>query len=141
VIALMKALDVPLTLIEFQRLRYAGTIPEEIGPEDEADTPDEVLICDFCSGGPVTARYRAEDFIVAHMPTFIHGFLGDSAACPLCEKIIDTANWDDLLAHAVTSFYEVNPECADLPVEFVRDHLREMYVTLRSKEFKKVGLL
>jgi len=119
-IALMKFYNVPLTLENFNRLRYAGVVPELIGPEDEADTPEEVLICDFCPGTPVAARYR------------------DWAACPECERIIDAGDWDALLERSVAGFFEKYEECDGLlsPV-FVREHLHALYKDLRRNGFEK----
>ena len=136
-IALLRFYGIPLTLENFNELRYAGTDLESC-PEDEVDTPDEVLICDFCSGTPVVSRYHAQDFIIASDPSFIHCSVGDWGACSFCERLIDAANWETLLTHAVVSFYEHHPETDGvLPVEFVREHLRAMYEQLRQNGFQK----
>jgi hypothetical protein len=135
-IELMKAMGEPLTLENFQRLRYMGEVPKEIGAEDEADTPEEFLVCDFCSGGPVVSRYHANGFVSASLPLWVHGSVDDWSSCPCCTPMIDSANRDGLLAHSVVSFFEANPECS-LPVEFVRQHLIEMYEKMRASGFRK----
>jgi len=96
------------------------------------------VLCDFCSSPKTMTRYRAQDFIV-DMPGPVQESVGDWAACELCTKMIDTANWDALLDHAVASLYEANPEMQDeMPPEFVRANLSQMYSQLRRANFHKV---
>jgi hypothetical protein len=97
-------------------------------------------ICDFCSGTPVVARYRAEDFIVFANDIAISESVGDWAACAACEALVDAQRWDDLITRAVEQFFVVHPDMKDMPMEFVRDFLTQTYARLRESRITKVPL-
>jgi hypothetical protein len=100
-------------------------------------------ICDFCNSEEVVARYHANDFVVEG-PLSQHitqESIGDWAACPVCSKLVDAGDWNELLKHAVASFYAANPEVfGQIPVGVVFTNLMQTYSQLRDSDFHKVEL-
>lgn len=105
-----------------------------------------MILCDFCSGRPVTARYNADDFhadtISAYAAKthieFESVSVGDWAACAHCEALIDAKDWDTLLTRAVTEFFHHNPQnIGVVPEPLIKAHLKTMYDKLLTMNFRK----
>lgn len=102
----------------------------------------EILVCDFCSSQPVTARYKAKDFLMK--PIQVEGIevtgasIGDWAACKECEFLIDMNRWDEVVKRAVEKFFEFHPYFVGIiwPAT-ITEALWDAYAMLISGGFKK----
>lgn len=67
--------------------------------------------------------------------------IGHWGACKVCELLLDLNAWDAVLDRAVTMFFVHHPEFSgEIPKDSLREQLRLMYETLRTKGFKKIAL-
>jgi len=64
------------------------------------------VICDFCSGPDVIARFKADSFDVAALRWHSEG---DWAACALCAAYVRAGKWGELARHVAGSFAARNP--------------------------------
>lgn len=92
------------------------------------------MICDFCSGAPVTACYHAKSFVAHSFSTeqLTQESVGNWAACDICAALIDAGLWDDLVTRVMASYpVGMADDC------YLRVELNVLYAQLRENGFIK----
>jgi hypothetical protein len=79
-------------------------------------------ICDFCSSQEVFQVYMAEDFTAVQLaapdgnPVYLNS-TGGWAACHECAKLVESAQWDELLERCFDIFNASLPAFVHLSLE------------------------
>lgn len=79
-------------------------------------------ICDFCSSHEVFQVYMAEDFTAVELeapnghPVYLNS-TGGWAACHECAKLVEAAQWDELLERCFDTFKGSLPACVHLSAQ------------------------